>query len=713
MNKFIFTILCFFKFSIFVNAQLVSNENELNTAIDNAIPGTVITLQDGIWNDLEINVLANGNINEPIILQGETVGGVTLTGDSKISIGGSYIYVNGFNITDGSPTENFVIEFRSQSNTDCHHCKIINIKIDDFNPPGMQNTKWVILHGTNNEVAHCSFLRKKSVGSCVLVQRSDDDPDYHLIHHNHFAQRDTIGSFSVNDQDAIRVGFSGTSLSDSFCEVYNNYFDDYRGEIEVISNKSCKNKYFNNTFRDHWGTLTLRHGNDCEVYNNFFLGNQGFKSGGVRIIGENHLVYNNYVENILAGGSNAAGAITVINGKPNSALNEYYQVKNCIIAFNTIVDVDDGIRLGTPLNSTLTLGPENVIVANNIIVDGDNAIELINGSSITFANNSRQGGGWNIGTDNGNEIVSQDLLAAENLDYRRISAASSAVDNAAYDIPEISIDIQGALRPIAAALRDRGAEELGVSGSNRPYTSSDIGINVGAGSGSLNFRGIQVYLEACFNSSSGFMNTFLWDQNLIPLEQPYDGSPWSYAGNESINNPSSINDIVDWLLIELRIGIPQTSGSSGTSLAAAQAALLKKDGTIVNTDGDLISWGNLPLNQNYYVVVRHRNHLDIISSSPRPLENGSIHFDFTSNIQQAFGLDQQKAMTNGKAAIFAGDFNSDGVIQVTDFDLWSINPAALNVYSSLDATLDGTIQVTDYDQWTKNKAKLGALEIRY
>jgi poly(beta-D-mannuronate) lyase len=56
----------------------------------------------------------------------------------------------------------------------------------------------------------------------------------------------------------------------------------------------------------------------------------------VRIIGENHKVYNNYFENLRGTGYRAA--LCLVRGKENSALNEYFQVKNAFVAFNTIVN---------------------------------------------------------------------------------------------------------------------------------------------------------------------------------------------------------------------------------------------------------------------------------------------------------------------------------------------------------------------------------------
>jgi len=93
---------------------------------------------------------------------------------------------------------------------------------------------------------------------------------------------------------------------------------------------------YKQSFLECKGMLTLRHGNGCTVDGNYFFGNGVSESGGVRIIGENHKVYNNYFENLR--GTNYRAALCMVRGKENSALSEYYQVKNALVAFNTMVN---------------------------------------------------------------------------------------------------------------------------------------------------------------------------------------------------------------------------------------------------------------------------------------------------------------------------------------------------------------------------------------
>src|SRR5205085_451321 len=86
---------------------------------------------------------------------------------------------------------------------------------------------------------------------------------------------------------------------------------------EIISSKSCENVYRFNTFLDCAGMLTLRHGNRCLVEGNFFLGHHKHGAGGIRVIGEDHKIINNYFEAVDQGG------FWVTSGIPASPMKEH------------------------------------------------------------------------------------------------------------------------------------------------------------------------------------------------------------------------------------------------------------------------------------------------------------------------------------------------------------------------------------------------------
>lgn len=498
MSKYLISFCFFIILSIVsVYSQQVSTNYELNAAISNASAGTTIILANQTWTDVQININKTGTESNPITIKAQTPGNVFFEGRSNISLGGSYIIFEGVIfqnasglITNGDKIEP-IIEFRDTSNNDCVNCIVRNIKIDSYNGTSSQETlkfKWIIIYGEYNEVSYSSFIGKNGVGSIINDNHNNSTPDYSKIHHNYFADRVPVNNDvnGLNDQDAIRIGVSTTSLSDSFTEVYDNFFNNWSGEVEIISNKCGSNKYYNNTFRDFQGTLTLRHGNNTEVYGNYFFANNNSFSGGIRVIGEDHKIYNNYIEGVnhrkpSGSGSGATGGINVSNGKPNSALNEYYQVKNVQIINNTLVNCDLAIRIGTKVNSALTLAPENLIVANNIMLNSsDSAFEETTvpfGTSI-YEGNITQNGNWDlINGLNSNQTVTSGLLTSGS-DFYNITSGSAALNSGLGTYNFLTTDITGGIRSTDF---DTGAEEFNSGGTNLPYSIADVGLKLGFG----------------------------------------------------------------------------------------------------------------------------------------------------------------------------------------------------------------------------------------
>ena len=96
------------------------------------------------------------------------------------------------------------------------------------------------------------------------------------------------------------------------------------------------------------------------------------------------------------------------------------------------------------------------------------------------------------------------------------------------------------------------------------------------------------------------------------------------------------------------------------------------------------------------------------------IAGGVVHYDFTQGVNQSLGSSQQKwDPVYGMAMLHSGDYNQDGVIQTTDFDVWSANPAISNSYYISDGTLDGFVQTTDFDIWTYNRSRLEFLRLAF
>jgi|GEM_PF-1474072 len=220
---------------------------------------------------------------------------------------------------------------------------------------------------------------------------------------------------------------------------------------------------------------------------------------------------------------------------------------------------------------------------------------------------------------------------------------------------------------------------------------------------------LKVLLEGAHDASTGGMHTKLRQKNLIPTTQPYNTAPWNYTGVESSTNLPT--DMVDWVLVEIREGTPSLIGSASTTMVETVAGILLSNGDIVATDGvSPLTFNQLSIGVNYHILVRHRNHLDIISATTIVGATNML-YDFTLNVGMAFGNSQQKQI-NGKGCMYAADYTIDGIIQISDFSLWNTDPAILNTYDATDGNMDGTVQTTDYDIWIPNSAKVGIIETK-
>ena len=172
--------------------------------------------------------------------------------------------------------------------------------------------------------------------------------------------------------------------------------------------------------------------------------------------------------------------------------------------------------------------------------------------------------------------------------------------------------------------------------------------------GSVQVR-LKVYLQGPF--SAGVMTTTLDTSGFIPhtSDSAYSAATYGYTASTVTSIPNT--NIVDWLLVELR------SDTAGATKAASRAGFLKSVGTVVDIDGTspLSFTGVSP--GNYYIVVRHRNHLAIMSATAVALSSASALYDFTTAQTQAYGTSPMAALTGGAFGMIAGDVNQDGVVK--------------------------------------------------
>lgn len=479
--KLIIIVFLFSTLLSFARKIQVSTATQINNG--SWIAGDTIVLKNGTWTDQTISIKATGTALQPVVLTAQTAGSVILTGTSHIGFSGSYIEISGLFFKNGTLSGTEIFSFRTSSSEFANNCRLTNCAIVDCNPTdNTVDSKWVSLYGANNKVDHCSFQNKTNMGTLLVVWLTAGIVPNHIIDQNYFGYRNSnldANGAELNGQEIIRVGDSSTSMQIAGVQIINNFFEHCNGEIEIISNKSCNNYISNNVFFECVGMVTLRHGNGTTVDGNYFFGNKLSSTGGVRIIGENHKVYNNYFEKLNSNGFRSG--ICTVRGKLNSLLNEYFQVKNALVAFNTMVDCTTSFTINYNSSSTYTLPPIGTIIAHNnvyntsssntnIVVDQTDAT-----MDITWNNNLMNQGKYTNFSYSGTQIIAGKdpklALVGTTINMYEPGASSALLSYTTTELPEIMVDIRGRNRGSSAKVA--GASQItGTTSRTMPNRST-------------------------------------------------------------------------------------------------------------------------------------------------------------------------------------------------------------------------------------------------
>jgi len=96
----------------------------------------------------------------------------------------------------------------------------------------------------------------------------------------------------------------------------------------------------------------------------------------------------------------------------------------------------------------------------------------------------------------------------------------------------------------------------------------------------------------------------------------------------------------------------------------------------------------------YYIVVKHRNAIEIWSSSPQSFSGSLLTYDFTSSSDKAYGNNLK--LINGKWCIFGGDVNQDGFVETADLNsVFNDNVNGATGYISTDLNGDNYTEIGD------------------
>lgn len=203
---------------------------------------------------------------------------------------------------------------------------------------------------------------------------------------------------------------------------------------------------------------------------------------------------------------------------------------------------------------------------------------------------------------------------------------------------------------------------------------------------------LTVILSVSLLSAQTTMNTLLRSATFSGSVTNYGVLPATdpYLGTTTVNDglPATM---VDWVLVELR------ATASGATVAQAVGCLLA-DGTVTDTTGvNGLAFTGLESSTPYYVVVKHRNHLSVMSNAAVSIDesNGAVEHDFTVSGAAYGGNSLAVKQIGSDYAMIAGDGDGNGQVQTTDKSSVWIGETGQSGYKSADFDMNGFVQTND------------------
>ncbi len=250
---------------------------------------------------------------------------------------------------------------------------------------------------------------------------------------------------------------------------------------------------------------------------------------------------------------------------------------------------------------------------------------------------------------------------------------------------------------LGAATNGISGEEFGIRNYLLAATNSpcvDSGIYVGYPySGSAPDMGVheqgararvRVWLGGAYDDGVGRMRTSLRDSGFIPAIAPYAADPRVAA--------SVPTNAVDWVLLELR-------DSPSSSVAVAQSVFVGDDGYLLTDEGDT-DVGIDAASGSYYLVVKHRNHVSVMSATPVIIGVNDASYDFTTSSNCYYGGESNALMiSGGDWGMVPGNTDGDSSVQAVDEAIMQTQVGS-NGYYRGDFDLNGTVEeIEDSAVW--------------
>jgi len=195
-------------------------------------------------------------------------------------------------------------------------------------------------------------------------------------------------------------------------------------------------------------------------------------------------------------------------------------------------------------------------------------------------------------------------------------------------------------------------------------------------------------LSATVNSFGSFAGTMLTNSDhTLNLTLFFEGL---YIGGYSMrpawdeNGPHFGPNVADQVILELH------SASNFSNVVYTPGIPVN-----VSTSGELTAIIPGTFSGSYYVAVKNRNSIEIVSATPLAFSGPTVNYNFSVSGEAAYGSNQIM-MADGVFAMYTGDCNLDGIVDGSDMSL--VSNAADNMFSGYiptDANGDSLVDGSD------------------
>ncbi|WP_020209342.1 discoidin domain-containing protein [Gilvimarinus chinensis] len=412
-----------------------------------ASPDDVADVLAGASGGDEIIVTGSGEIsiknlsfNAPVLVRAASVGGTTLTNATIDN--SNNIILQGF--VFGPNDESTYLKIVNSTN--------IQVLRNVFDHTDVMNSQTAIVTTQASQyisIGYNEFRGKnqmftsegyKLTGSYIKTQFDDPQMTKNLhVFRNHFKDiypyvPDGTTPTGDSDREVMAMGIADSQDVVTNNVVEYNLFENCDGENEIITVKTSNNEFRYNTFKNSMGSLSFRLGSNNQAYGNYFYGegasanwdDDNYQTGGIRVYGEGHQIYDNYMEGLT--GVSWRRPILIDSGDTSDSTggDSHETSSNLSVYDNVIVDsVGGGIHIGSDNYGNQ---PYDISVSNNLVVSDTGILfnNYADDSSNTWSGNEAYATGSAIAVGGGTLNSAQVTLLSSSPSINKPTPLSAA-----------------------------------------------------------------------------------------------------------------------------------------------------------------------------------------------------------------------------------------------------------------------------------------------